>query len=227
MNDLRPAIDAELTDAVKRTPIILVLDTSGSMQENNRIELLNKGLADFIDAAKKEDRLADSVLLTLVTFGGRVDAPIQRQSLDKVTMPKLVAVGNTPMGDAVTAAIGELELQVQELKAAGIPYTRPWIVLMSDGAPTDDWQGAADIVQRMIAEKRLTSFVFGIPPADNRVLSHFGTKGTVYSIKEHDIVELLKEWLLGTLMNIARSSDGQKTLQIAAPPATTLEIELN
>ncbi|QPD04890.1 MAG: hypothetical protein Nkreftii_002664 [Candidatus Nitrospira kreftii] len=227
MNDRRPAIDAELTDAVKRTPVILVLDTSGSMQTNNRIGILNKGLADFIDAAKKEDRLADSILLTVITFGGRVDAPIQRQSLDNISVPTLVADGDTPMGDAVTAAIGELELQRQDLKAAGTPYTIPWMVLMSDGAPTDDWQEAADNVQRLITEKRLVCFAFGIPPADTRVLARFGRKGTVYSVTEHNVAQLLKEWLTGSLLNLANSSDGQKSLQLPAPPATTIEVEIN
>ena len=56
-----------------RCPVVLVLDTSGSMA-GDKIRELNAGLVDFSDALKK-DRLASlRVEVAVVTFGGRVRA---------------------------------------------------------------------------------------------------------------------------------------------------------
>ncbi|GAA4344983.1 VWA domain-containing protein [Variovorax defluvii] len=217
----RPQIGAELENAIKRTPLILVLDTSLSMEENDRIGILNNALAEFIEAVKTSDELADALLLSIVTFGGEVKVVSPWASIDDVILEPLVADGNTPMGDAVTVAIGELDLLRAELQQAGTPYNVPWMILMSDGEPTDHWEEAATLVQERIANRKLVPFAFGIPPSKDDVLRRFIPKDfPVYSVKEQDIKALFVKWLLGSLVKVAESSPGKPGgLQLSAPPA--------
>jgi uncharacterized protein YegL len=206
----RPAIDVELTNAIKRTPVVLVLDTSLSMKNNDRIGILNETLHEFIEGIKTNDELADALLLCIITFGGEATVTVPWSAIDAVSFPPLVADGATPMGDAVLLAIGETDALRAELKRTGTPYNIPWFILMSDGEPTDHWEDAAALMQERIAAVKIVSFAFGIPPSKDEILKRFVPNGRpVYSVRETDIRRLFVEWLTGSLVKVAESSPGQ------------------
>ncbi|MFL9886784.1 VWA domain-containing protein [Paraburkholderia agricolaris] len=217
----RPSIAAELTNAIKRTPVMLVLDTSASMQTNDRIGILNETMVEFVEAVKSTDELADALLLSVITFGGVAQIQQSWAPIDDVRVEPFVAQGNTPLGDAVNIALGEIDLLRQELQQAGTPYNVPWMFLMSDGEPTDYWEDAAELVQQRLMDRKLVSFAFGIPPSDDATLRRFLLPGfPVYSVKEQDIRQLIAKWLVGSLVKVAESSPGQAGgLQLTAPPA--------
>jgi uncharacterized protein YegL len=219
--DERPRIGAELVNAIKRTPVVLVLDTSASMEHNNRIGILNETLVEFVKMVQTSDELSDALLLCIVTFGGEAKVAAPWASVDEIHFEALEANGGTPMGDAVTLAIGELDLLRGELQQAGTPYNVPWLILMSDGEPTDHWEEAAELVQERIAAVKLVPFAFGIPPSKDDILRRFIPKGfPVYSVREQDIKPLFVKWLTGSLVKVAESSPGQAGgLQLSAPPA--------
>ena len=68
-------------------------------------------------------------------------------SPDRVEVPTLIASGSTPMGEALERAIDRVAARKRRYKEAGVQYYRPWLLLITDGAPTDDWQSAAQSVR--------------------------------------------------------------------------------
>ncbi|WP_248595632.1 vWA domain-containing protein [Candidatus Accumulibacter phosphatis] len=72
--------------------------------------------------------------------------------------PTLVADGSTPTGAAIRAALKAIQEQKDELKAAGISYKRPILMLMSDGVPSDAWEDAAEACRAAEAANKVTVF---------------------------------------------------------------------
>lgn len=139
-----------------RCPCILLLDVSGSM--NGRpINELNAGLVTFRDELLADPLALKRVELGIVTFGPvHVEQPFT--SAANFFPPILFAQGDTPMGAAITKALDMVEERKREYRANGISYYRPWIFLITDGAPTDEWQAAANKVFRGKKIKGLLSF---------------------------------------------------------------------
>ena len=155
--------DVQLIDnSEQRTPLALVLDCSGSM-DGAAIQQLNSGLALLAQELKGDSIASKRVRLLVLEFGGQDEARIAGDWIDAMEFaaPNLTANGTTPTGQAVDLALAKIEEEKQRFKQAGVAYTRPWLFLMSDGVPTDDWQGAADRCRQ--AEKASQVAVFPSP----------------------------------------------------------------
>lgn len=119
-----------------RCACVLLLDTSGSMSGES-IAALNAGLDQFA-TEMREDRLAGKrVEICVVTFGDSVDVVAEFGSaLDFFPQP-LKARGGTPLGEAIGVGLDLLAARQTEYRANGIVPYRPWVFMITDGAPTD------------------------------------------------------------------------------------------
>jgi uncharacterized protein YegL len=147
-----------------RCPVILLCDTSGSMS-GEPINALNTGLVAFQKDVYKDEIASLRVEVALVTFGP-VRLTQDFVTIDNFTPPKLTADGVTPMGEAIEYALDLLEQRKEIYKANGVQYYRPWVFLVTDGAPTDSWQNAAYRIREAEAQRRLLFFAVGVEGAD-------------------------------------------------------------
>ena len=122
-----------------RCACILLLDVSQSMN-GEPINELNQGVQQFIQSVLEDDFASFSVELGVITFGGQVKTILPIQSIQQAQVPSLNTNGNTPMGEAVLEAIRELDSRKKMYRSTGVSYYQPWIVLMTDGAPTDSYK---------------------------------------------------------------------------------------
>lgn len=157
-----------------RCPCILLLDVSGSM--NGRpINELNAGLVTFRDELLADSLALKRVELGIVTFGPvHVEQPFT--SAANFFPPILFAQGDTPMGAAITKALDMVEERKREYRANGISYYRPWIFLITDGAPTDEWQAAANKVFQGEEDKKFAFFTIGVQGADMKTLAQISVR---------------------------------------------------
>lgn len=149
-----------------RVPICLVLDVSTSM-DGEPIRELNDGVRLFFDAIRADDVAQYAAEICIVTFGDTVTKKLDFMSVDRQEVPPLYASGMTPMGEGVTHALNLLEVRKSDYKRAGVDYYQPWMVIMTDGVPTDDISAAAAQIRSLVAEKKLTVFPIAIGKGAN------------------------------------------------------------
>src|SRR5262245_9522608 len=89
---------------VQRTPCVLVLDTSGSMATDDKIDSLNRGLELLEKTVKSTPLLRRQLLLAVVRFSEDVEVVSDWTEAAHFTAPKLEANGTTAMGKGMAKA---------------------------------------------------------------------------------------------------------------------------
>ena len=126
----------------KPLPVILLLDTSGSMTIDNNIGTLNNAVREMLRDFQEASNSEASISVAIITFGKNtgVYQPLADVSEINIESINMEAYGMTPMGEAISIAKGIIEDKGQIPSRA----YRPTVVLVTDGEPTDDWQSALD-----------------------------------------------------------------------------------
>ncbi len=146
-----------------RCAVSLLLDTSGSMA-GEPIRLLNEGVNLFCSEVYKDDIARFSVEFEMISFGGKAERvmPFTSFADEKILPFELSANGSTPMGAAIEIAMASQAERKKFYKSAGIPYYQPWMIIMSDGQPTDAWQEPARIARDLSDSKKLVFLGIGV-----------------------------------------------------------------
>ncbi|MBR8832595.1 MAG: VWA domain-containing protein [Stigonema ocellatum SAG 48.90 = DSM 106950] len=197
-----------------RVPVILLLDTSGSMS-GQPIQELNRGIAAFKEAVLKDTQASLSVDVAIVTIGSAVQLIQDFVTVDNFTPPTLEASGQTPMGAGIEYALNLLEDRKETYKANGIQYYRPWVFLITDGAPTDDWGSAAQRARENEANRRLSFFAVAVQGADINTLQQIAPSERPPILLNGLDFRSLFVWLSTSMKRVSSGKVGEV---VALPP---------
>ena len=172
----------EFTDNPEpRCACVLLLDTSTSMR-GSPIRALNEGIRAFKEELENDSLASLRVETAIVSFDTSVQLVQDFATVDALATPELDASGVTSAASAVNFAIDKVEQRKQSYRDAGISYYRPWIVLVTDGASTDDRQevdAASERVRQAEEAKQLAFFSVGVEGADMEELNRIGSRGAM------------------------------------------------
>ena len=124
----------------KPANVMLVVDVSGSMEQENRLSNAKDGLGVFFDEVAPNDRLGltsfSDQIKTLVPVEGRFHSVEQEL---RATVQTLSADGGTSVYDATAEALKDVRALDDETRINAI-------VVLTDGDDTDSSLGATDII---------------------------------------------------------------------------------
>ncbi|GGK42397.1 hypothetical protein GCM10008955_40190 [Deinococcus malanensis] len=195
-----------------RCPVLLLIDNSGSMK-GEKIRQLNAGLAHFKDDLIDDPLAAARCEIAMVTFGP-VREVMDFTSAQHFLPPHLEADGATPLGGAVLHGLEMLKRRKEIIRQGGIGLYRPWVFLITDGAPTDSWSQAAEVVRQGEESKAFAFFSVGVQGADLKMLRNLSTREPLMldGLKFRELFQ----WLSASLKSVSRSTPGD-TVPLASP----------
>lgn len=156
-----PDISEKLSENLKRLPLILCQDISGSMSD--KYELMNKQLNEFFDIQSIEPQVCRRTDLTIIKFNHIVHEP-QEYLLSDYKFKRFSEEemeGTTHLWGALDAALTVSEKYIKNEK-----YWCPWILLYTDGFSNDETEEEKKrVIKKLQAyekEHSIVLFILGI-----------------------------------------------------------------
>lgn len=145
-----------------RVPLLLLLDTSSSMEL--LIEQLTNGTRTLTETIAEHSLAAKRAEVAIITFGGGVYLAQEFATVDRTNIPKLSADGTTPMASAILRGLHYLEERQKEYRTHGVASYRPFVFLLTDGEPTDTdlWDDAVRRVKNGAQRGEFYFFPIGV-----------------------------------------------------------------
>lgn len=183
---------------------VLLVDTSGSMS-GDPIASLNKAINDFKEKTSMDELAQKRVDIAIIKFD---DVPEVVQDFTPISQMEPVSLdtgGCTAMGAAINLAIDKVKERNRFYASLGTPCFKPWIFMITDGAPTDDINEAA----RRIAEEeskgshgKLKFWALGVPGYDKETL--FKLTKRVMALNDTDFSGIFN-WMSESMVAISVS----------------------
>ncbi len=138
----KPFEAEEVQNYSQKCCVALVLDTSSSMAGES-IDQLNQGIKGFLKEIIADNaNLGQKLELGIITFDSKVQRFSEPKLAESLDFKPLKVNGTTMMVDGVREGIKMVGQRKQWYKSTGQKYFRPWVILITDGAPDSDQLGA-------------------------------------------------------------------------------------
>ena len=145
----------DVNNSAPRCPVTLLVDTSGSMA-GQPINELNAAIQQFVEDLKQDEVASCSVELEIIRFDSSAQIVTPYTAIqDLNNVPTLYADGYTSMGAGLNLATNELQARRRLYKQNGCAAYKPWVVLMTDGGPNDNWQQAAATMRKLGEQQKI------------------------------------------------------------------------
>lgn len=133
---------------MRRLPVYLLLDTSGSMF-GEPIEAVKNGVQTLISTLRSDPYALETAYISIITFNSTAQQVAPLTELASFQQPTIDAGGCTALGGALELLAKKVDSEVTKTTADVKGDWRPLVFIMTDGEPTDSiTKGLADFKAR-------------------------------------------------------------------------------
>jgi len=161
-------MDVTVSEGGRRLPVYLLLDNSGSMG-GAPIEAVRRGVELFTHETLADVFARQTVYVGVITFDS--DARMVTNGLvhiEQFQPPQLSASGETALGKALQLLQESLDRDVKPTVKGGEKGDwKPLVFILTDGEPTDNWQGPRQEILERQQRKVLNVITVGCGPTLN------------------------------------------------------------
>ena len=209
-------MDVAETASLRRLPVYLLLDCSGSMA-GEPISAMEMGLQALIGELRGDPQALDTVWISVIAFSSAAELLAPLTDLEDVDVPDLDASGTTALGEAMELLSERIHDEVRQTTQDQKGDWKPMVFVFTDGEPTDDWE---DPVDDFRASGLAVVVACGAgPEVDDAILKRLGH----HAIRLHDTqpgtLAAFMQWV--TVSVTARSHSvgtGSKKAEELPPP---------
>jgi uncharacterized protein YegL len=123
---------------VRRLPVYILLDTSGSMF-GEPIQATNVGLRAMMSALRQDPHALEAVHVSIITADREAKVVVPLTPLDELILPEIVAPRSAPtlMGLGLETLVAQVSREVVRSTPDKKGDWMPLLFVMTDGSPTD------------------------------------------------------------------------------------------
>ncbi len=191
---------------MRKLPVYLLLDTSGSML-GEPVEAVKNGIQVMVNGLRQNPQAIETVHLSVITFDSMARQVMPLTDIASFQVPEIKAGGTTALGEALELVSRCMDTEVMRTTTDRKGDWKPLVFIMTDGVPTDDWKkGLQEFRKRKTAYtiacvagtqaatgvlKEITPNVLHLATADSHSIAQFFTwvtaSITVSSVKIEDM----------------------------------------
>ncbi len=187
---------------MRRLPVYLLLDTSGSMS-GEPIQQVKNGVQMLISALRQDPQALETAYLSVITFDTSAREAVPLTDLPSFQAPQIDASGVTSLGEALALVADCAKRDVKKASATQKADWRPMVFLMTDGAPTDNLEKG---LSRFRQEKWGAVVACGVDSADVDVLKQIAGEAVVtLSTADSKALEAFFKWVTASISTSSKS----------------------
>lgn len=173
---------------MRRLPVYLLLDTSGSMF-GEPIEAVKNGVQVLVSTLRSDPYALETAYLSIITFNSTAQQVTPLTELAAFQPPTFEASGCTALGEALALLANKVDTEVVKTTREVKGDWKPLVFIMTDGEPTDDLsRGLAEFNKRKFGMvvacaagqgantdtlKKITECVVQLDTADSATIKSF------------------------------------------------------